>query len=155
MMVPELRHAMRRLAASPTFTLAAILTLALAIGANVAIFAVVYRVVLNPLPYGDSSRLLAIDYGWPSRNIASGVSTITSRMYFQYVDRATTLDGTALYETLDVTMTGQGDPERIQTIGATPSLSAVLRVPPVVGRWFTDEEGVPGAGAVAVLSHGF
>src|SRR5437762_1960110 len=111
-LVQELRHAMRRLAGSPAFTLAAILTLALAIGANVAIFAVVYRVVLNPLPYGDSTRLLAIDYGWPSRNIPSGVSTITSRMYFQCVDRAATLDGAALYEMFDVTMTGDGDPER-------------------------------------------
>src|SRR5204863_7488292 len=60
-----------------------------------------------------------------------------------------------LYGMFDVTMTGDGDPERVQTIRTTPSLSSVLRVPPAVGRWFTDDEGVPGAGAVAVLSHGF
>src|SRR6266849_9609558 len=74
----EIRHATRRLVRSPAFTLAAVLTLALAIGANAAIFTVVYRVVLNPLPYPDSNRLIALDYGAPSLNLASGITSMTS-----------------------------------------------------------------------------
>ena len=58
-----MRHAARRLVRSPAFTLATVLTLALAIGANASIFAVVHRVLFNPLPYGDSDRLIALDYG--------------------------------------------------------------------------------------------
>jgi len=62
----EIRHAARRLVRSPAFTLAAVVTMALAIGANAAIFTVVYRVVLNPLPYPASDRLIALDYGLPT-----------------------------------------------------------------------------------------
>jgi hypothetical protein len=65
----ETRHAARRLLRSPAFTAATVLTLALAIGANASIFAVVYRVVLNPLPYGNSERLVALEFSVPIRNI--------------------------------------------------------------------------------------
>jgi putative ABC transport system permease protein len=152
-LVRELRQAARRLVRTPIFTLATVLTLALAIGANVAIFAVVHRVVLNPLPYGDSGRLVALDHGFPSRNISSGVP-LTSELYYQYLDRARTLDALAVYRTDELTLTGQGAPERIRVARTTPSLAMVLRVNPELGRWFTEEEGAPGAPHVAVLSHG-
>jgi putative ABC transport system permease protein len=150
----EIRHAARRLCKSPTFTLAAVLTLALAIGANASIFTVVQRVVLNPLPYPDSNRLIALDYGIPARNMASGMTSMTWQLYFQLLDHARSLDGVAAYNTAQVTLTGNGDPERIAAANATPSLAPVLRVPATLGRWFTEEEGVPGSATVAVLSHG-
>jgi putative ABC transport system permease protein len=150
----EFRHAARRLMRSPTFTLAAVLTLALAIGANASIFAVVQRVVLNPLPYPDSDRLIALDYGMPARNLPSGMSTMTWQLYHQLADEARTLDGVAVYNTGRVTLTGNGEPERIQVSHATPSLSKVLRATPALGRWFTDQEGVPGSAPVVVLSNG-
>ena len=87
----ETRHAGRRLRRSPAFALATVLTLALAIGANAAIFAVVYRVVLHPLPYGASDRLVALEFSIPIRNIPK-VYYIPSRIYFQYLERAHTLD---------------------------------------------------------------
>jgi hypothetical protein len=151
----EIRHAGRRLVRSPVFTLAAVLTLALAIGANAAIFTVVYRVVLNPLPYPDSDRLIALDYGLPTRNINSGVKYMSSQFYYQLADRARTLDKVAVYNISGVTLTGtEGNPERIQISRATPSLASVLRVQPALGRWFTDEEGVPGSPPPVVLSYG-
>jgi hypothetical protein len=121
------------------------LTLALAIGANVSIFAVVQRVVLNPLGYPDPDRLIAVDLGWPSPNIPSGLSSIPSRLFFQYADHARTLDGVAVYRPEDLTLTGQGIPERIRVARTTPSLAPVLRVSPALGRWFTGDEGEPGA----------
>jgi len=151
----ETRHAARRLLRSPAFALATVLTLALAVGANAAIFAVVYRVVLNPLPYGASDRLVALEFSIPIRNIPS-VYFVPSRLYFQYLDRARTLSGLAMYMGAnDVTLTGQGAPERIRVSRTTSSLASVLRVTPAQGRWFTDAEAAPGASQVAVLSHGF
>jgi predicted permease len=150
----ELRHAARRLLRNPMFTLATVMTLALAIGANVAIFAVVERVLLNPLPYPDSDRLIALDYGWPSRNVPSGISTLASQLYYQYLDRAHTLAAVAVYQNDELTLIGSGNPERIRVTRVTPSLASVLRVEPALGRWFSDAEGAPGASPVAVLSHG-
>jgi predicted permease len=152
----EIRQAARRLVRAPAFTLATITTLALAIGANSAIFAVVHRVVLNPLPFGDSDRLIALRYAVPSRNVPA-VYSVPSRFYYEYLDRARTLESLALYwptSASEITLTGRGDPERIRFIAATPSLLSVLRVAPAYGRWFIESEGEPGAPPVAVLSHG-
>jgi putative ABC transport system permease protein len=145
--------AARRLQRSPTFAAAAVLTLALAIGANASIFAVVQRVVRNPLPYPESDRLIDLDHGAQRLNLPSGLG-MTRGLYYQYLDRARTLDGIALYAVDDLTLTGDGDPERIRAARATTTLAAVMRVWPSLGRWFRDEEGLPGASRVAVLSHG-
>ena len=149
----EIVFAARRLVRSPAFTIAAVLTIALAIGGNAAIFAVVERVVLNPLPYPDSDRILQVDHGSQRLNIPAGFG-ITSGLYFQYAERSRTLASVAIYSADDATMTGDGEPERIRIVQATPSLLAVLRVPPALGRWFTEADAVPGAAHVAVLSHG-
>jgi predicted permease len=150
----EIRHAARRLARSPAFTVPAMLTLALATGAIVSIFAVVHRVVLNPLPYGDSDRLAALEFAMPSRNVST-IYYLPSRVYYQFLDRARTLSGVALYMgASELTLTGQGTPQRIRVSRTTPSLGSVLQVPPELGRWFTEAEGMPGASPVVVLSHG-
>ena len=91
----DLRQAARRLLRSPAFTVAAVLTLALAIGANASIFAVVHRVLLNPLPYADPGRLIALDYGVPSVNVPSGMSNMSWQLYHQLADNARTLEGVA------------------------------------------------------------
>ncbi len=145
--------AARRLVRSPTFTLASVLTLALALGANASIFAVVQRVVRNPLPYPDSDRLIELDHGAQRLNLPSGLG-MTRGLYYQYLSRSRTLEGVALYAVDDLTLTGRGDPERIRVARATTTLAAVMRVWPALGRWFRDEEGLPGASRVAVLSHG-
>jgi putative ABC transport system permease protein len=150
----ELRHAARRLTRTPVFTAAAATTLALAIAANAAIFTLVYRVVLNPLPYTDSERLIALDYGIPERNVPSGVQVMTWQLYHQLADNARTLDAVAAYFGTGATLTGGATPERVAVTRATPSLTSVLRVTPAIGRWFTESEGIPGAPAVTVLSHG-
>jgi putative ABC transport system permease protein len=148
----ETVFASRRLARSPAFTLATMMTLALAIGANVAIFTVVERVVLNPLPYPESDRLIDLDHGAERLNLPSGMG-MTRGLYYHYAERSRTLESVALYETDDLTLAGNGEPERIRIARATPSLALVLRVPPAQGRWFVDKDSVPGAPQVAVLSH--
>ena len=151
-MSQELRHAARRLLRSPAFTLTAVATLALAIAANAAIFAVVERVVLNPLPYPQSDRLIELDHGSAGLRVSAGLGN-TAGLYFHYVERSRTVEGAALYRTVDRTLTGNGEPERIRVTRATTSLASVLRVSPVLGRWFMDTEGAPGAAPAAVLSY--
>jgi predicted permease len=152
--IQEFRQAARRLVRTPLFTATAALTLALAIGANASLFTIVHRVVLNPLPYPESDRLIALDYGFPSRNIPSGMTSMAWQLYFQLVDQARTLEGVAAYNSAVMTLTGRGEPQQIRVTYATPSLAPVLRVSPALGRWFTEAEGVTGAASVAVLSHG-
>ena len=149
----EAGFAARRLVRSPAFSVAAVLTLALAIGANAAIFAVVQRVLLNPLPYPDSDRLVDVDHGSQRLNLPSGLG-ITRGYYYQYLERSRTLDGIALYAAENATLTGDGEPERIRTTRATASLATVLRVGPAIGRWFSEDEGQPGGPQRVVLSHG-
>lgn len=150
----EFVFAARRLMRSPTFSIAAVLTLALAIGANDAIFAVVYRVILNPLPFADSARVVSLEDGIPSRNVPIGFNSLTTQIYYAYLDRARSLESLALYRIEDRALTAQGDPERVPTARVTPSLASVLRIAPVAGRWFTEAEGIPGGAQVAVLSYG-
>jgi hypothetical protein len=147
----EIRHAARRLLRSPSFTAAAVLTLALAIGANVAVFTLVNRVVLNPLPYPQAGQLIDLDHAAPGANIPTGVA-MTLGLYHHYRDRAQTLAAIAMYDTTDATLTGAGGPDRVRIVRATGTLPAVLRVPPALGRWFRDDEAEPGGPRVAVLS---
>src|SRR5215471_1096188 len=149
----EIGFAARRLVRSPAFTIAAVLTLALAIGANAAIFAVVERVLLNPLPYPDSDRLVTLDHGSLAFNRLQGFG-ITRGYYYLYLERAQTLESLAIYAGETATLTGSGEPERIDVVNTTPSLASVMRVRPEVGRWFTEDEGRPGAPSRIVLSYG-
>jgi len=150
--VRELRHAARRLVRTPGFTFAAVVTLALAIGANAAIFTVVYRVVLNPLPYRDSARLIDVDHAAPRINVPAGMG-MKRGLYHYYADRARTLESLAVYQTVNATLTGPEGPQRLRSTRTTTSLASVLGVVPAVGRWFTEEEGAPGAPPVGVISH--
>ena len=149
----DLVHATRRLMRHPGFAVAAVATLALAIGANTAMFSLVHRIVLNPLPYPDANELVSVDHGVPGMNIPSGAG-ISAAIYRLYADRSRTLNGIAIYWALEQTISGAGEPERIRVAITSSTLASVLRVSPIRGRWFTESESVPGAQPVAVLSYG-
>ncbi|HET9833644.1 MAG TPA: ABC transporter permease, partial [Vicinamibacterales bacterium] len=151
--VRELRHALTRLMRSPGFTGATVLSLALAIGANIAIFAVVERVVINPLPYPRSQRLVALDFGMPARNVPAGFNSMTVREYFYYAANSRTMESIAVSRTEDRTLTGGGAAERLRVARTTPSLATVLRVAPEAGSWLPQDRE-RGPAPVAVLSHG-
>ncbi len=149
LLLGELRQAVRRLRRSPAFTITAVVTLALAIGALVTIFTLVQRIVRNPLPYPDAGRLIALDHaGFGGRR---GVQ-MSSGLYFQYGERARTLDGVALHWGYEGTLSGAGEPRRVRVSRGTPSLLSVLDIEPSLGRWFTETEARPGAPPVAVLT---
>ena len=141
----EMQQAARRLWRSPAFTAATVLTLALAIGANAAIFAVVERVVLNPLPYPDSDRIVRASTTARSRcSVAAGMDN-TPGLYFLYRDRAQSLESAALYTSVNRTLIGRGDPERIVVTRATPSLaSGAARARRRSAAGSREAEGEPG-----------
>ena len=147
----ESRHAARRLLRTPGFTAAAVATLALAIAANTAIFALVHRVVLSPLPYPAPERLIALEHAAPGVGLASAVG-MTEGLYREY-GRLPSVEAIALYQRDEVTLSGSGDAERMPALSATPSLGGLLGARPALGRWLAEADGRPGAPGVVLLTH--
>jgi putative ABC transport system permease protein len=148
----EFRFAARRLVRARVFSLASVLTLALALGAVLSIWTVVRNVILDPLPFPASDRLIALEHGVPGVGADRGVG-ITTGLYVEYRRGVQSLEGAGIYQPRRYTMTGAGDPAVLPAIAATATLGEVLGVPPRLGRWFTDEEGTQGGPRAAVLSH--
>jgi predicted permease len=154
----DLRHALRGLLRRPTFTFAAVLTLALGIGATTAIFSVVYSVLIKPLPYPNADQLVRIRHTATSgMNFSDQSSSTGPSMYFTYRDENRTFAELGLWWELGLTATGLGDPERLRALIVTHGTLQALGVQPMRGRWFTEAEHAPAAeGPVPViLSHAF
>ena len=151
----DLRYALRGLARRPAFTFAAVLTLALGIGATTAIFSVVYSVLIKPLPYPNADELVRI------RHTAAGISTpIFGReptMYLTYRDENRTFASIGLWQEDSATLTDRGEPERVRALRVTDGTLQALGVQPMRGRWFTEAEHGPAAEGPepVILSHAF
>jgi putative ABC transport system permease protein len=147
----DVRFALRTLRANPGFTAVVVLTLALGIGANAAIFSVVNAVVLRPLPYAAADRLMVL---WGNLH-RPGVEEIPASAgeYVDYRDRARAFDYIAAYDTLGYNLSGSADPERVDGAVVTASLFPLLGVTAQIGRTFTAVEEQPGREHVAILSH--
>lgn len=150
---PPLRLLWRRAAAAPGFTLVALATLAVGIGANVAIFTVVNAVVLRPLPIPDSERLVVLDHAAPGLAQLDRLN-MSDALYFLYAEESRTLDGVAAYRDEQASFTGADNPQRVSAARVTASFFDVMRTPPRIGRGFTPDDDRPGAAPVAVLADG-
>ena len=147
----DVRYALRTLRKHPGFTAVVLLTLALGIGANAAIFSVVNGVILRPLPYRDANRLMVI-WGDLHRPGVNEIPTSAGE-YVDYRDRSHAFEQVAAYDTLGFNLTDNGDPERVEGAVVTASLFPLLGVPAQIGRTFLREEEQPGRGDVVMLSH--
>src|SRR5580704_15212030 len=151
----SLRQVLRRFGRAPMFTAIALTTLALGIGANTAIFSVVNGVLIKPLPYPQAQQLIGV---W---HLAPGVSGITGNincsptMYFTYRDENRTFQDFGLWSNDGVTVTGGGEPEQVAAVDVTYGTLQALRVPPVAGRWFSQDDDSPGAPATVLLTYGY
>ncbi|PYJ72599.1 MAG: hypothetical protein DME75_04270 [Verrucomicrobia bacterium] len=145
----DLKFALRQLRKSPGFTLAAVLTLGVGIGINVAIYSVIHSVLLSELPYPEPDRLVAIS--------ETGGGDISPTSYPDYLDwRAAqhSFDDIAVSRRDDFNLTGDGEPERFSGLFVTASYFRVLKVPPKVGRIFLDEEdSVAGVNPIILSEH--
>jgi putative ABC transport system permease protein len=149
--VKDIRYGFRALRQAPGFTLVALFTLALGIGANTAIFSVASGVLLRPLPYWNGDRLVMV---WMDNSrIQLREDWHSYPNYADYRDRNTTLDGLAVFNQQNATFTGEGDPERILGAHSTANLFEILGAAPLMGRTYTQEEELANA-RVIVLSHG-
>jgi putative ABC transport system permease protein len=148
----DVRYAVRLLARTPGFTTIAVLILALGIGANTSIFSVVSAVLLKPLPFAESDRLVFL-WEVSTAGSFSGHSTTTPANYVDWKARSRSFDDMALYNGLqEYNLTGDGDPEHIGAIVATGNLFSVLRLTPILGRTFTSDDEGASATPVVVLS---
>ena len=147
----DIRYAMRMLRKSPGFAFVAILTLALGIGANTALFSVVNAVLLNPLPYPSPDRLVAIGEKFPPFAEAS----IAYPNFLDWVRMNHTFDALAAYRHTDFNLTGMGEAQRLNAMQVSASFFSTLGVRPVIGRSFSPQDDKRGAPAIAMLSGSF
>lgn len=151
MFLYQLRHAFRRLLREPTFTVAAVLTLSLGVGANVAVFTVVEALLFRPLPYPNADELFTLRH----RDENSGITKpfIAIGDYVDLAARESVFSEIAAYGTMQAPIFGSGDPYQVSALSAAPELLAMLALRPVVGRSFTPEEGVTGASSSVILGY--
>ncbi len=147
----DLRYGARMLRRNPGFTLVAVVTLALGIGANTAIFSVIYGVLLRPLPYQDGDRLVLLRQQAPLAGVDSlGFSV---KEIADYREQNRTLEGVVEHHSMSFTLLGGAEPERIQTGVVSANFFDLLGVKPLLGRTFLPSDEAHGAEAVLVLSH--
>jgi putative ABC transport system permease protein len=150
-LVQDLRYGLRTLMKSPGFAALAVLTLALGIGANTAIFSVLNAALLRPLPYQDSNRLVTF-WGSNKEMGYSGPASVCDPDYADWRQRSSTLKEMAGVRGATVNLTGVGEPARLMGWDVTGSFFALVGVQPAIGRAFTAEEEKRGHNRVVVLS---
>jgi predicted permease len=140
-----------KLARTPTFTAVAVVTLAVGIGANTAIFSVVNGVLLKPLPYPEPDRLVTV--GPTAPGLGYDQISLSDATYFYFRENNRTLENLAAWNTPTRNLTGLERPLRLDVAAVTHTIFRTLRVSPALGRPFVEDDDLPGAAAVAVLTH--
>ena len=154
-MIPlEFKHVIRRLRLAPGFTAIALITLAIGIGANSAIFTVINGVLLKPLPYADPESLVGVwltapGFGFPRHFDNSPAS------YFTFREENRSFEDIGLYRTDAVIVTGLAEPEQVHAVSLTDGTLPVLGVRPVLGRLFNRKDDSPGSPETALLSNAY
>ena len=149
----RINQILRSLAKMPLFTGVAVLTLAIGIGANTAIFSVIEGVLLKPLPYPRSEELVAVDHAAPGVGLPrTGAAPF---QYFTYREEGRVFQDVGLLNTGTASVTGLAEPEEVRTLFVTDSVLPMLGVPPMLGRVFTKTDDTPGSPETIVLTAGY
>jgi putative ABC transport system permease protein len=148
----DVRSACRSLRRSPGFAAAAIITAALGIGANTAIFSVVYAVLLKPLPYASPDQIYAADVVIPERRAQFSSLPVTVQTYLEWRKAKTAFSSMAVLTPWECNLTGDGEPERLGGAQVSTNFFSFLGIPPALGRGFSPEEEQPGKDRVVVIS---
>jgi predicted permease len=157
----HLRQAARGLRRNPTFTTAVLLTLALAIGANTAVFSVVNGVLINPLPYPEPESLISVLTRAPGAPNAPGGSggiadmPESAAMYVTYSENNQSFESLGVFQPFPLTVAGADGSEQIRAVSATRGVLEALRVQPMLGRAFTDADYHAGGPDVVILGWGY
>jgi len=150
----DLRYAVRTLMKSPGFTLVAVLTLALGIGASTAVYTALERVVLDPLPYPDANRLVQLKSAVPK--VGPGTEwDVSEGAWFFFGREARTIDGLGAYTRGGANLVGPDGPERARTAQVSAHTLQLLGARATLGRLIDEQDDVPGGASVALVSHRF
>lgn len=147
-LLQDIRYALRQLRRNPAFSVLAVLTLALGIGANTAIFSVVNGVLLRPLPYPDAQRVTYLGWDWGG----GPQGALTAYKFTYWREHSQVFDAVATMTTVQVEVEVDGAPGDVEGLRATGDFLRVLGTPPALGRDFLPEETSPGGPSVAILS---
>jgi putative ABC transport system permease protein len=149
----DMRYAARIFWKQPAFTATAVLTLGLGIGANTAMFSVIYGVLLKPLPFHEPEQLVGVYHR------ASGINRPVMNQgpatYFTYRDNHRVFEDIGGWDTRQVSVTGHGEPERVEALSVTDRTLPLLRVEPVLGRLFSGEDDAPRSPLRIILRYGY
>jgi putative ABC transport system permease protein len=154
----DLRYGLRTLRRAPLFTTVALLTLAIGIGANTAVFTVVNSVLLKPLPYPNPHEVIAIWHkapGAPGLAAVSGDLRLSGSMYFTYAEQNRTFRDLGVWYPANVTVTGRAEPEEVRALMLTDGVLQALAVPPAKGRWLSKADQEPRGARTVMIGHGF
>ncbi len=147
----DLRLAARTLGRTPAFTAAALLILAIGIGANAAIFSIVHRVLVRPVPFDAPERIVRV---WETYSNGKGRGSVSAPNFRDWRREATDFDAMAAYWPASRNLQDASEPERVEVLESTASLFGLLGARPVAGRLFEEREEAPGAERVALISEG-
>jgi putative ABC transport system permease protein len=153
MRLTRLHRVFRRLLRAPAFTAIAVLTLAVGIGANTAIFSVVYGVLLKPLPYHEPDRLVGVWHSAPGMGFP--IVNQSPATYLTYRDENRVFENIGLWQGTAVSITGTGEPERVAGLSVTDSVLPALNVYPVLGRNFSADDDSPRTPERVIVSHAY
>jgi hypothetical protein len=137
------------------FTAAALLTLAIGIGANTAVFSVVNGVLIKPLPYPKSEELVGVWHSAPGVGFKDGAVNVAPTMYFSYRDEGRVFQHVGIWSRGGVTVTGFSEPEQVRSLFVTQGVLDAVGVPPAVGRWFSRRTTHPARLRPFCLTHGY
>ncbi len=152
-MINNLRHAARQLCRTPGFAVTAIATLAVCLGANFAIFAVVDAIVVRPLPFPQSDRLVSVFNGYPGAGVERSGASLPN--YYDRREAIKAFSSVSIYRDDSVIVGAAGSPNRVETARVSPEFFATLGVPLAIGHAFTDKELTYQTDQVAILTDGF
>ena len=148
-----MKHLLRRLTRSPLFTAMTLITLAVGIGANTAVFSVVHGVLLKPLPFHQPDRLAGLWLTAPGLNLPQ--LNASASVYFTYREENRVFENLGLWSTGSVTVTGSAEPEEVRCLYVTEGTLPVLGVQPALGRWFSAHDDSPDAPETIMLAYGY
>ena len=150
-----LQHIFRRFGMAPTFTSIALITLALGIGANTAIFSVVNGVLIKPLPFPRSQELVGVWHLAPGIPSINGNLSCSQAMYFTYREENKTFQEFGLWGNGGASVTGVADPEQLRALFVTYGVLQAVGVQPTIGRWFSQADDTLGSPETVMLAYGY
>jgi hypothetical protein len=153
--VQDIGYGLRMLGKAPGFTAIAVLTLAIGIGANTAVFSVVNSVLLKPLNYPRAEELVSLHQVAPGAAGLADFETglhLSPSMYFTYAEQNRTFQSVGVWDTGTANVTGLAEPEQVRTVDVSGGVLQTLGVPPTAGRWFSQADQIPHGAETVMLS---